>query len=87
MKLIELTDEEKVVLLDFLGYKVKCGTVISKETNKPHDCPYTGVPVKLSNASVMPGSTVIFNTTPLTLAKYFSEHVENRGCTCQKKTN
>lgn len=85
MKFIELTDQQKTVLLDFLGYAVKDGIVFSKKDNKPHICPYTREPVRFSEASVMPGSTIVFNTNALTLAEYFSEHVENGEIKCQRK--
>lgn len=78
MQFIKLSDEEKRVLLDFLGYSVnEEGIVVSKENNRPHICPYTGEPVRFDIVSVMPGSTVVFNTSILTLAEYFSEHVED----------
>ena len=89
MEFLKLSDQEKRVLLDFLGYAVsKEGIVLSKGNNKPHICPYTGEPVRFKDASVMPGSTVIFNTSVLALAEYFSEHVENKEDSdneCQRK--
>ncbi len=76
MQFIRLFDAEKKILLDFLGYGVnKDGIVVSKD-NKMLICPYTGEPIRFKDASVMPGSTVIFNTSPFTLAEYFSKHVE-----------
>jgi hypothetical protein len=78
MEMIHLTDEQKRTILDFLDYSVdEKGVIISKKDNKPYMCPYTGDPVLFNKVSIMPGSTVIFNTSPLTLAQYFSEHVEN----------
>jgi len=78
MEFIKLSEEAKKVLLDFLGYKVdENGIVLSKDTNQPHICPYTGEPVRFDAASIMPGSTVVFNTSILTLAEYFSEHIEH----------
>ncbi len=85
MKFIKITDKEKEALLEFLGYAVnKDGLVVSKETGKLVECPYTRESVRFETASIMPGSTVIFNTTELALAQYFSEHIENGERKCQK---
>ncbi len=81
--MITLTNEQKLVLFDFLGYKVKNNILVLKKTDKQQICPYTKEPVRFNEASVMPGSTVIFNTNALTLAEYFSEHVDNGGKICQ----
>ena len=88
MELLRLNDQQRIVLLDFLGYAVKDGIVVSKGTEKPHICPYTEEPVRFKDVSVMPGSTIIFNTTALSLAQYFSEHPEGEDSDskCQMKT-
>ncbi len=84
MQLLKLTVDQKIILLDFLGYKVKNG-IIYKKDDTPCKCPYTKEPVRFCDASIMPGSTILFNTTALTLAEYFSEYVENEECECQKE--
>lgn len=83
MLFIKLTSKEKRVLLDCLGYDVKNGAVFTKKDGEPHICPYTERPVMLEEASVMPGSTVVFNTTELSLAQYFTEHEEKKVVPCQ----
>ena len=62
------------------------GIILSKKTNKPIECPYTKELVHFDKASVMPDSTIVFNTTPLTLAEYFSDNIESGEDECQKKT-
>jgi hypothetical protein len=88
MDILKITEREKKVLLDFLGYKTnKAGIVISKDTGKSIFCPYTKEPVKFNKASIMPGSTVIFNTDALTLSEYFTEYVDKGECECKKTVN
>jgi len=79
MEFFELTETAKKVLLDILGYSVnKEGVIIEKETGKTHICKYTGEPVRFLDAAIMPGSTVIFNASPVTLSEYFEEYL-NEG--------
>ncbi len=70
--------EEKEILLEILGYYVdENGIIFDKNTGEEHVCPVTNDVVFIENASVLPGSTVIINTTELSLSEYFLEHVEN----------
>lgn len=74
---IDITEDEQKLLLDSLGYDVNTeGVIIDRNTNKPHKCPITKKKVYLKNASILPGSLVIINTSPLTLAEYLSRYVE-----------
>ncbi len=69
--------EEKKVLLDILGYEVdEDGLILDKKTKKEHKCPITGEVVFIENASVLPGSTVVINTSELSLSEYFTKFVE-----------
>ena len=78
-KIINLTDEQKTVLLDALGYGVdEDGYVVELEApdgtqNKRVKDRYTNEDVKLENASVLPGSTIIIDTNAFSISEYFEE--------------
>lgn len=73
----ELNDEEKKLLLDTLGFEVdKKGIIVEKESKKPCLCPITDGQIYFENASILPGSTTIINTSPFTLTEYFSKFLE-----------
>ena len=77
IKFEEIGIEEKKILLDVLGYEIgEAGIILDKETKKEHICPITGSVVFIENASVLPGSTVVINTSELSLAEYFTKFVE-----------
>ena len=70
-------NEEKKFLLESLGYEIDCNDfVLDGKTKKLHICPITKKPVKLENASVLPGSTVIINTNAMTLSEYFARYLK-----------
>ncbi|HJH29906.1 MAG TPA: hypothetical protein C5S51_09490 [Methanosarcinaceae archaeon] len=69
--------EQKTALMDILGYYVdENGIIFDKETNIQHICPITEETVSIDNASILPGSTIIINTTELSLSEYFKEFFE-----------
>lgn len=77
---MEIKDSEKLVLLKALGYSVnKHGFIIEDLNNKIVWCRYTNVPVKFEEASILPGSTVVINTTPVSLSSYIEEFLEDEG--------
>ena len=71
-----LNDQQKTVLLKALDFDVDENGVILAKTGKPHICPYTKKKVLLSNASIMPGSVIVMNTSSLTLSEYISDYVD-----------
>jgi len=73
----KLTIEQKKVLLNALGYKVEEDGLILDENGKPHECPYTKKNVFLENASIMPGSVIVMNTSSITLSEYMSDYVDD----------
>ncbi|MFA4957301.1 MAG: hypothetical protein WC556_10075 [Candidatus Methanoperedens sp.] len=76
---IEVNNEEKKLLLDILDYGVDAeGFIIDKKTKKHHICPFSNTPVSIDDSSLLPGSTIIINTTALTLSEYFSRYLEER---------
>jgi len=77
IKFEEIGIDEKRILLEVLGYEIgEAGIIINKDTRKEHICPITGSVVFIENASVLPGSTVVINTSELSLAEYFTQFVE-----------
>lgn len=81
IKFQNLNIEEKKVLLDILGYDVGEGNIVlDKKTKEKHICPITGDVVFVENASILPGSTVIINTSELSLSEYFTNYAEKEIC-------
>ncbi len=69
--------EEKELLLDILGYDIgEGGIIFNKETKEQHICPITKEVVTIESASILPGSTIIMNTTELSLSEYFMDYFE-----------
>lgn len=75
-KFISLSTEKKKVLLTALGYRIDIQGFIIDENNNRVICKYSGVEVPFANASILPGSTIIINTTSYTIAKYIEEYLE-----------
>ncbi|ODS38766.1 MAG: hypothetical protein A7315_03125 [Candidatus Altiarchaeales archaeon WOR_SM1_79] len=74
---LDITDEEKKVLLDFLDYSInEEGYIINAKTGDRHICPITRDPVLFKDASILHGSNLVINTTPLTISEYLSEYIE-----------
>ena len=61
------TDEE--------GYVIEFKAADGSQNKRALDR-YTGDPVKLKNASILPGSTIIIDTNSFSLAEYFEEFRE-----------
>lgn len=77
VEFLNLGLEEKNLLLDILGYHVdENGLIYDKETHEEHICPITNEVVFIENASILPGSTVVMNTTKVSLSEYFSKYLE-----------
>ena len=77
MELVSLKEaprEFKVALLRELGYFVdKEGFVIDSRGNRVVD-EYADKQVRVENMAVFPGSTVIIDDNPLSIASYIEEH-------------
>ena len=77
-QLIQLENPERAEVLVKLGYEVNGeGFVVDKKTKKEVICKYSDEGVHINAAAIMPGSVLIFNATPLTMAQYFMEHGED----------
>lgn len=76
-RFLSLTDKQKKILLMALGYGInKGGFIINMKDKKKVHCYYTKEFILFENASILPGSTIIINTTPYTLSKYIEEFLE-----------
>ena len=75
IEFVGISDNEKTMILDILGFEVdKEGLIISKKNKKPHICPISKEKVFLKNASILPwNSNIIINTSALTISEYLSE--------------
>lgn len=76
-EIVVLPLEEKKVLLEILGYKISEEGTILKANNEKVICPFTKKAVKIETASLMPGSLIIMNTTPVTLSEYFYQYPDD----------
>lgn len=80
IRFLDVNDDEKKLLLDILGFEVSEDMVIiEKKTKTPYICPITKKKVRLEDASILPGSTIIINTSAITLSEYFSRFLEKKG--------
>lgn len=76
---IEMNNEERKLLLDILDYKIdKEGFVVDNRTKQHHICPMSNTKVHINDSSILPGSTIIINTSALTLSEYFSRYLDER---------
>ncbi len=62
----------KIALLKELGYDSD-GKYVYKEGNKFLD-KYTEEEIKVENIAILPGSTIIIDDNPLSIASYLEEH-------------
>ena len=65
--------EAKVQLLKRLGYDSDGEYVLDSERNKVRD-KYIGIEVLLSNMLILPGSTIVLDNNPVSIAGYLEEY-------------
>ena len=77
MEFEELGDAEKKLLLDAYNYEVdEKGIIVDSLLKEPVVSEDIKKPIFLENASLLPGSLKIINTTPLTISKFLREKIE-----------
>ncbi len=76
IKFLKLEDEQKRILLNALDFSFDPKDYVIDGIGKKVICPYSNKPVKFQNASILPGSTIIINTSLITLSEYISEYLE-----------
>ena len=76
-KFLNLTRDKKKLLLRALGYGIDSkGFVIKTETKRKAWCTYSKRPVHFNEVGILPGSTILINSTPTALSKYIEEYLE-----------
>lgn len=68
-----LSKEEKILLLNELGYGSDGKYVIDKENNRLKD-KYVKVEVTLDNMLILPGSTIILDNNAVSISEYMDEY-------------
>lgn len=68
----DLSHLDKIFLLKELGYDSDGVFVIDKEGNKVKD-KYINQDIKIDNMLILPGSTIILDNNPLSIASYLEE--------------
>jgi len=68
----DLSNEEKILLLKELEYDSDGIFVLDKKGNKVKD-EYVDVEVKLDNMIILPGSEIILDNNPLSIASYLED--------------
>ncbi len=68
----DLSKEIKINLLKKLGYNSDGIFVLDTKGNRVKD-KYIGINVELSNMLIFPGSTIILDNNPLSIASYLEE--------------
>lgn len=63
----------KILLLQELGFKSDGTFVLDKKDEIVLD-KYTNEPVKLANMAILPGSTIILDDNPLSIASFLEEY-------------
>ncbi|MCL5433693.1 MAG: hypothetical protein M1538_01800 [Candidatus Marsarchaeota archaeon] len=76
MEIISLKNvsiKSKLQLLKGLGYKSN-GVIVLEANGKPHIDKYTNDVVKVSNMAILPGSTIVIDDNPVSIAAYLEEY-------------
>ncbi|MBS1263228.1 MAG: hypothetical protein MAG715_00400 [Methanonatronarchaeales archaeon] len=72
----DLGEGEKIELLKALGYDADEDGYIVDRDGDPYTERYSGEEIRLENASILPGSTVIVDTNALSLSRYIGEYLD-----------
>lgn len=72
--LVQLDNEKRIQVLNKLGYELDDeGYVIYSDTKKEVICKYSKIKVHINTAAILPGSVIIINANPVTMAEYFMD--------------
>lgn len=63
----------KILLLKELGFKSDGTFIFDKKDEQVLD-KYTNEPVKITNMAILPGSTIILDDNPLSIASFLEEY-------------
>jgi hypothetical protein len=73
LSIIDMPLEFKILLVQELGYRSDGVYVLEKNGERVFD-KYTKEPVRLENMAILPGSTVIIDDNPLSIASFLEEY-------------
>ena len=73
VSLKEMPKEAKIAILRELGYGCDGKYVTDSTGSRVRDI-YVDIDVELSNMLILPGSTIILDNNPLSIAAYLEEH-------------
>lgn len=71
----EAPEDFRIALLEGLGFGVDDGFIVDGDGERVID-PYIDETVRLDNMVIFPGSTIILDNNPLSIASYFEEYGE-----------
>lgn len=72
ISLIQLNNSNRILALQKLGYDINDeGYVYDKSNGKEVICKYSKEKVHINTAAILPGSVIIINANPETMAQYF----------------
>ncbi len=69
----DFSDDVKIEILQELGYKSDGKYVLNPDGTKVKD-KYINTEILLSKMVILPGSTIILDDNPLSIASYFNEY-------------
>lgn len=72
LELNSLRREDRVALMGELGYRVR-GDLMYLPDGQPAVDRYTGEQLRLSNTAIVPGSVILIDNNPVSLAAYIAE--------------
>lgn len=76
INLLQTNNENRVKVLKKLGYDLDDeGYIIKGDTKKEVICKYGGERVHINTAAILPGSVIVINANPVTMAEYFMDVV------------
>ncbi|MBI5797391.1 hypothetical protein HZA98_00620 [Candidatus Woesearchaeota archaeon] len=76
-ELVELDLKDRKKALELLGYSISTDGFVLDENFKEVICKYTKEKVHIKYAAILPGSLLIINATPLSMANYFLDYPED----------
>jgi len=71
----DLTDEEKVQLLELLGEGYGYDGQWVTQFGAQYLDPYSGQPVPLDALAIMPGSAIVIRNNPISIAGYVADYL------------
>lgn len=75
VSLMGISKNIRVAILQELGYESD-GTFVIDKGGKEITDPFTHEPIKIDNMLIVPGSELILDNNPLSVASYFEEYGE-----------